>query len=193
MTEKVTVFHVGKKNNVELFVTNNELFISLQDGKWFGDGMYFWDNKSNCSFWIKDRKYSEGEYAVVQSSLQYDSEDILDFTDNEAVKNFDQMQNLVALALKLSPDESEKMKTELGFAINRCFKYQGMMKKELPSIVKGTGHYPRTPKVSERIKSQFVSTYGNKVHAAPTIDVKMIYCVKNNKVISCEDTAIIEL
>lgn len=195
MENKSKIFHVNRKNEVDDFIQKKILSVSNEDGKWFGNGMYFWDNKPNCSFWIKNRKYiaNKIDYEVVQSSIEYDEEDIIDFTNDDDVIDFEKLEDVIVKDLDLNSIEICQMRKELGYSINVCLEILAEMHARVPSLVKGFAHYPSTPAIYNFSKKHFVLTKYNQKHALPTRDIKVIYCVKDKKVINFDDTVIIDL
>lgn len=194
MENKARVFHVNKRKKINDFVNSKILSTSIEDGEWFGNGMYFWDNKPNCMFWIRNRKYKENkiDYKVVQSSIEYDDSDIIDFTNDDDVVYFEKLEKIIASDLNLTDAEIIQMGKELGYSINVCLENMEQMPSGAPSLIKGFAHYPSTPKIYQFSKKHFALTKYNH-RALPTRDIKVIYCVKDKKVLNFNDTDIIDL
>lgn len=161
----VLVYHVNTHKNISNVVDSYkngsvELYTSVEDGYWAGNGMYFWDNKGNANYWKKSR---HNDY-ILKADLKIDENYILDFTDLDVVRHFETIWPLIAKKFHINGDA-----TTPGKRINLICKFFDTVK-----VVKINGYYPNMP------ESYFISG-GRDGSSIPhmTVKAKTIFCVKD--------------
>jgi hypothetical protein len=85
------LYHTDFDSSNKKFINEGELLLSTDDKYWCGDGMYFWDNKSNAVYWRqkKKAKFPNKRFSICMASLRCNSNsDLLDLTDRETANDF---------------------------------------------------------------------------------------------------------
>lgn len=164
-------YHANDKERVLKFISDDINIINSNDTLWLGDGMYFWDNKSNSEYWRKEKKKKESdkEFSILKSNLYIDQ--ILDLTDLNTLKEME------ALWDEFRKKSKHRKYYPLGQKINILFNYY----EELPQaykIIKVFGRYAYTPTIN------FFRMNRQSKICEPIYDVKAIYCVKDKSIIS---------
>lgn len=70
-----------KKRSMRFLSSDTYMIISREDGKWLGQGMYFWDNLGNAMYWKgeKQRRQPEEDFVIVLARVS--TEKLLDLSD----------------------------------------------------------------------------------------------------------------
>lgn len=161
----VLVYHVNTQENIAKVVDSykngsGELYTSVEDGYWAGNGMYFWDNEGNANYWKKIR---HNNY-ILKANLKIEENCILDLTDKDVLDELDQLWPSVAKKFHIDFDSPP------GRKINTICKYLKKIK-----VVKINGYYPNMHE--NRIIFKGKKNRKGKPHL--TIKSKIIYCVKS--------------
>lgn len=163
----ILLYHCNDTERCERYIENKEYIIeSVEDGKWLGTGMYFWDNISNALYWFneKKRKNRDGVFAIVMSQVYIDR--LLDLSCQRTCDRLDDLWKVYCEKV------NRRVEATLGEKINVLFKEYHDLLGEKYYILKIHGHYPR-------YHTKFV--YYNKTDNSPqpTDKIKDVYCVRN--------------
>lgn len=169
------VYHADSKTENDKFIANKKLLLaSKEDGYWCGEGMYFWDNKSNAKYWLEKIAHRKpSKRSICLARLQYEQDDCLDMTDKESA------ERLISVAkemlIKMDPDERPNLNMhEIGAVIN--FVHNGLQKRGFPAfnVVKMSGLYNK--------RNQVFNEWYKNAHA--TLRTKTIYSVRNGELLT---------
>lgn len=175
-------YHVNDKQRVDDFIKNH-LPINSTDTDWLGYGMYFWDNKSNSQYWLKEKikkdkakRRTRNNYKIAKSRIYIDR--LLDLTDLKTLEEFNSLWK--AFVLKSGHD----INSELGRKIDLLFDFHEQLRDEY-DVVKVFGRYIYTP------KGRFIEYDYFDSKCEPIYHIKTIYCVKNESALTdikeCDD------
>lgn len=171
MESKVILYHSNEKEKCALFLKGEQLILSKnsKDDRWLGNGMYFWDNMGNACWWRKNqlKKNSASEYMIVAANVKLD--EMLDLTDPEVYVSMERLWKQLCKKIKRNSD------IPLGSKLNFLFVDKGFC--NMYALVKVYGKYNKTPD-NGLFKFDCAST-----SAEPTIAVKCIYGIKDNRCI----------
>lgn len=164
----IIVYSCNEKGKCENFVIENKLAISVEDGNWLGSGMYFWDNLSNAKFWYNEKKKRNNtkEYDIICATA--DLSNMLDLTDLDVCGI---LQSAWECYCKITHKGEN---APLGKKLNVLFNHVPEIYQNF-NIIKIFGKYRHTPPNN-------LYVYNNKSSKPePTLSVKCIYCVRNDK------------
>lgn len=164
-------YHTNDKERVSQFTSNNIDIINSEDTYWLGYGMYFWDNKSNSEYWLKEKikKEKDKEFSILKSNLYIDN--MLDLTDLNTLNEMEDLWN------SFCEKSGHKKNCPLGKKIDLLFAFYNSLSSAY-SIVKVFGRYVHTP------KNNFIRRKSYSKVCEPIYDIKVIYCVKDKSIIS---------
>lgn len=167
-------YHTNDEKRVSEFIANRTDVINSEDTCWLGYGMYFWDNKSNTEYWLKEkiRKEKGQKYSILKANLCIDK--ILDLTD---LNTLNEMENLWNSFCEKS---GHKKNCTLGKKIDLLFKFYDNLPRNY-SIIKVFGRYVHTP------RNNFIRMRRHSIVCEPIYDIKVIYCVKDKSIISNQE------
>ncbi|MGJ5911528.1 hypothetical protein ACSBQ8_04845 [Staphylococcus equorum] len=178
LKEQIIGYHCNEQDKIDKF-RNREmsLLISYEDDIWLGNGMYFWENKSNLDYWKRNRenRYPDTNFSTVEAMLSL--EFLLDLSDKEH-RNFCKkvLKDLINRGKGNGIDESILNK-DLGEIINVLFSNTDILTKHFDVL--------RTHGLYNWEEDKFLVGNDNKYKNinSPTSNVKTIYCVKNEKAV----------
>lgn len=148
------------------------MIVSKEEGKWLGNGMYFWDNISNAMFW-KEKKLRDNPYvshSIIIANVFLDK--LLDLTDLDVCTKMGVLWN--TYVEKTGIDKLENH--ELGFKLNILFKTFDIV-NERYNVIKVYGKYNHTP------DNKFWTYDLTRNYVEPISSVKCIYNVKSEDAI----------
>lgn len=166
------VFHVASDRDNRKFIEDNVLLISNEGGYWCGNGMYFWTTLSNARYWLE--KKGKG-FTISQAILKCSSDDILDLTDEKTCNDLIESAKIILKKMN-EKDRIELDFTKTGAVINFVYNYYSELGQTAFKVVKMQGLYDN-PKLVDSIYNE------TKKHPHPTIRAKMIYAVRENKLL----------
>ncbi|WP_057828741.1 hypothetical protein [Liquorilactobacillus cacaonum] len=157
-------YHVNSPETIQKILdsfTNGvgELYTTIEDGYWAGNGMYFWDNTGNADYWVRQRKHKGLSSKVMGTSLLIDEDSILDLTNENVLNSFERLWPMVAEKLGVDQECSPGKKVN---SICEVF--------EKIKIVKLCGYYP---------KKKEHPFFDNSSTPQMTIKARIIFCVKD--------------
>lgn len=173
MESKAILYHSNKKEECEKFILQEDYLITSENSRddiWLGKGMYFWDNMGNANWWNKKQCYRnpDTEYAIVVANAKLN--ELLDLTD------FDIYMKLEELWEKICKKMKKDSNIPLGNKLNFLFDSQGF--ETIYAVIKVYGKYNATPS-----GGLFKFDY-RSMKAEPTIGVKCIYNIRNERCIT---------
>lgn len=172
----ITLYHVDTVSRNKSFVSG-AYHPSLEDGKWCGKGMYFWDNLSNADYWIRIKeRHKVGQYNVAGSELICSSDDILDLTDDHVVKQLSIVAQYFANKYDIDIDM-----TSNGKVINFVYDILKEQDNKLFSVVKAIGYYPN--KKSDNFIRINEDLSGKRRYNVVTDRARTIYCVRERDLV----------
>lgn len=157
-----------KKRSLKFLSSDTYMIISEEDGKWLGQGMYFWDNLGNAQYWKaeKQKKSPAEEFIIIKACVSM--EKVLDLTDTEICEMLAKVWDAWKDKVKITDCNEE---VPLGKKLNIFYKqFPGF--KDTYQVFKIYGKYNKTPRNSLFQYNLSSST------AEPTLAVKCIYNVK---------------
>lgn len=89
-------FHANYTDICEQFMTDKTFLITSEDTDYLGDGMYFWEHKSNAEYWKKTKKKDSTSSIV---SAEIDLENMLDLTDDDVCEKVEKIFDNIAKKL----------------------------------------------------------------------------------------------
>jgi len=163
---RIVGYHGNKKSKCLAFIKSGVL-ISCDDSKWLGRGMYFWDNKSNADYWLKEKiRKTEldcmEDGAIIQALI--DCDEMLDLTDQSVVEEL----NNVWVLLRVR-DKKFSYDAELGYKLNYIL--ERIEDFSSISVIKGIGDYRD---YYRRKGDDFFILKDSRIIE----DVKVLYCVR---------------
>ncbi|MGK8294088.1 hypothetical protein [Staphylococcus arlettae] len=168
-TPRVTGYHCNEEYKVNQFELGDfKSLKSVEDGKWLGSGVYFWDNHSNALYWKKqkERKQKEKNFKITTALLSL--ENLLDLTD---LNDIDFCMKIIDYLKSIGV--TEFIEGEIGKNINVLFNDTSFFKEY--DVLKSNGLYKK------ELRTDFFNV--NEKIPYLTTRVKTIYCVKNEKAI----------
>lgn len=173
MESKVILYHSNKEEKCNKFILEKEYLVSsenLKDDIWLGKGMYFWDNRGNVNWWKRKQSHRNPtiNYSIVAANAKLD--ELLDLTDFEIYRTLERLWQSICKKMKRNSD------IPLGNKLNFFFEAQNF--GDIYAIIKVYGKYNATPK-----DGLFEFNY-KSMKAEPTIAVKCIYNVRNERCIT---------
>ena len=72
LESNLVLYHCNdEKRCLKFLDSDTYMIISNEDGRWLGQGMYFWDNYGNAKYWekVKQRKDIDKKYLIVKASI----------------------------------------------------------------------------------------------------------------------------
>lgn len=162
-----------RKRSMKFLSSDTYMIISQEDGKWLGQGMYFWDNLSNARYWKgeKRRKRPEEDFIIVRARVSM--EKLLDLMDQDICESIWEIWNAWKKRAKIVSDENN---IPLGKKLNVLYKMIPEFKNSY-HVFKIYGKYNKTPP-----NNLFQYNLNSKL-SEPTLAVKCIYNVKCNDAI----------
>jgi len=165
-------YHTNDKTRCENFIKNS-IGIFSEDTHWLGYGMYFWDNKSNATYW-KDEKFRKHKEInvlwITQANIIID--EILDLTDIEVAKTFEKLWE--DYSSKKGFLQNENNEIPIGKKIDMLFDFYDELSNEY-KVIKCYGQYKGIKDLNI-----FYRTNNCKI----TNKVRVIYSVRDEKKIS---------
>jgi hypothetical protein len=147
----------------------DDCFIMASDTKWFGNGMYFWDNLSNANYWVR-KKLRESEIECVYIiSANIIINQLLDLTDYDII---DKIERIWINYCKLKKIVDYKH-IPVGVRLNILFDFFPDIRNEY-KVIKGIGFY----KNSKQHHFYVYDAAHNENIPYITSQIKTIYCVK---------------
>lgn len=173
MESKTILFHSNEKEKCRAFIDGKiPLLLSgnSKDDKWLGTGMYFWDNEGNVNWWNRKqtKKHPLNQYSIIR--VNADTSHLLDLTD------FDVYMKTKDIWTSFCKLIGEKTDVPLGNKLNTLFASLTDWKENY-TVIKVFGKYKETPR-----HGIFTFDY-ESIEAEPTIAVKCIYNIKDEKCI----------
>lgn len=174
----IILYHCNDSERCKKFIESNSGYLidSKEDGRWLGAGMYFWDNEANSQYWKNDKirkaklKNQKTEFTIIKAQVETDN--MLDLTDS---KICDEIQELFEVIKNIVGDTSSD-DFPLGKKLNILFEKCNTFSQKY-DIIKIYGKYNIT-------KPTLLFPYNLKSnYVEPTLAVKCIYNVKNEKAI----------
>lgn len=165
----VILYHCNDKKRCLKFLSSNTyMIISIEDGIWLGNGMYFWDNLGNAKYWKKEkqRKKPESNFVILKSRISI--ENLLDLTDGEICGKLEELWN--KWKIKIGVTENDKA-VNLGKKLNLLYKCIPSFRDNY-NVFKILGKYNKTPNNG----FFYYNVCDNKIE--PTLASKCIYNVK---------------
>lgn len=179
MRPLAVLYHCNDAFRCNKFINDaSYLILSVEDGKWLGTGMYFWDNVGNAHYWKREKvRKSQNDslnghtlYSIVQAGVYTDA--MLDLTDIEVCEKVE----LIWEEYMKSINSSEKY-VPLGAKLNTLFECFGFFQSNY-SVVKVIGKYPL------HSENHLFSYRLNRNNPEPFTAAKCIYNVKSADVIA---------
>ena len=177
MEPNLLLYHCNDAERCSQYLSNEDYIILCQeDGDWLGDGMYFWDNKSNAEYWYqkKLKDDSSKEYLIVQSQVLLSK--ILDLTDEKVCSFMSRLWSIYTTKIKV------KENAETGLKLNCLFRYYHDLLGTAYHVIKVFGFYPGNSEQS------FIVYDPKKRKPLPCMDIKCIYSVRNKECIISRET-----
>ncbi|MGL5086411.1 MAG: hypothetical protein ACRC68_11960 [Clostridium sp.] len=171
-TENIKGYHVNDKERCLKFVGDRNYIIASEDTYWLGYGMYFWDNKGNANYWLKEklRKESQKEHLMATCNINIGEDYLLDLADDEVSEMVEKLWGQYCLKKR------EKIAQPLGIKIDKLLKFFD----ELNSlkVIKAIGDYD----INQTNKNYFFQKKGYK---GPQVrsKLKIIYSVREAELI----------
>ena len=167
MVANIVGYHANYASKFPDPIPENYLIVS-NDTDWLGNGMYYWDNRSNAQYWIrKKKKDSPGECIfLVAGNIIIDQ--LLDLTDQDIIGVVEKTW-INYCKLKKIVDYSN---IPIGVRLNRLFDFFAYYRQEY-KVIKGIGFYRRAKQ-----HVFFIDENCNKEFPCLTSQIKTIYCVK---------------
>lgn len=185
----VPLYHVDLQENNQRFCKGDSLDQSIENGKWAGTGLYFWDNLGNAKYWIKSHWKNDPEKAsIVETQLKVDQNVFWDLTEPETVRNFEsQIESISKFALlnKNTENHAELIKktSDLGAVINLYYKLLQDMGFSTFSVIKIIGYYPFVR--DTKYFKEKIDLKNRSFKIAPvTIKSKTIYLIKDQNLLA---------
>lgn len=177
----LVLYHCNDEKRCLKFLDSDKyMIISNEDGRWLGQGMYFWDNYGNAKYWekVKQRKDIDKKYLIVKARVSL--ENILDLTDIEVCRKINKIW------LKYKKTLGIDSEPELGKKLNLLYKtFPGFIDQY--KVIKISGRYINTP------QNGFIEYERNGTKIEPFLSAKIIYNVKKKEAILeriiCEEEA----
>ncbi|MDW4124422.1 hypothetical protein ACWEXW_09260 [Staphylococcus xylosus] len=178
LRQQIIGYHCNEQDKIDKFKNREmSLLISYEDDIWLGNGMYFWENKSNLDYWKRNRenKYPDINFSSVEAMLSL--EFLLDLSDKDHRKFCKRvLRDLIDRGKDNGIDES-MLNKDLGEVINVLFSRTDIL----------TNHFDvlRIHGLYNWEEDKFLVGNDNKYQNInrPTSNVKTIYCVKNEKAV----------
>lgn len=170
-TPQINIYHCGKFEDIEKFKSGKtQLNISVEEGIWLGNGMYFWDNESNLEYWYSSKKRKEPNEKFTSVKVLVKLDKLLDLTDKKVI---DMCKESVQIMRNKGIKGFDK-NNDLGRDINMLFKHAPPFNRY--EVLKIIGYY-------ERYKGDnfLYETRNKKSTAHPTANAKVIYSLKNRE------------
>lgn len=159
-----------EKRCLQFLDSDTYMILSNEDGRWLGQGMYFWDNLGNAKYWKneKRRKKSGENYLIVKARVSL--ENVLDLTDTEVCERV----NSVWLKYKntLGVDSEPELGKKLNILYRSIFGFGDCYK-----VIKVLGRYRNTP------SNAFIKYDPGSGTTEPVLSAKVIYNVKKKEAI----------
>lgn len=173
MESKVILYHSNRVEKCKKFISKSDCLIISENSKddiWLGKGMYFWDNRGNVNWWSKKQsnRNPDEEFVIVAANAKLD--ELLDLTDYDIYMKLEELWK--ALCKKIKKNQN----VPLGNKLNFLFDSQGF--EMIYAIIKVYGKYNATPN-----RGFFKFDY-QTMHSEPTIGVKCIYSIRNERCIT---------
>ncbi|MDU1373988.1 MAG: hypothetical protein E6937_07090 [Staphylococcus epidermidis] len=176
--QQIIGYHCNDEVKIDKFKNREvSLLISYEDDIWLGNGMYFWENKSNLDYWKRNRErnYPDKNFSSVEVMLSLDF--LLDLSDKEHRKFCKKvLSDLIERGKDNGIDESI-FNNDLGEVINVLFSKTDILASHF-NVLRTHGLYNWS-------EDKFLVGNDNKYQSVnrPTSNVKNIYCVKNERAI----------
>ncbi len=96
-----TFYHCNDSDKIDSYLDKEDLSIlesvGPQNYDFLGNGVYFWDNKGNVEFWVKDRKRKSRrlELSKIEVSACFLLSDVVDLTDEIERKKYDRAVDIL--------------------------------------------------------------------------------------------------
>ncbi|MCK5157054.1 MAG: hypothetical protein KAQ69_11535 [Spirochaetales bacterium] len=168
-------YHANYKGRCECFLDGG--IDLIEDEHWLGNGMYFWDNKSNMQYWVKLKRdcWHKIDDNIIMVSAMINLTYVLDLTDKNTMKVLQKVWSQ-AVKMKKKLHNGVPIHDEMGVGLKVEYVLSTHEKLGHLKVVKGIGEYSK--KVEE---VKFLRTE----RPAPKItgNVKTMYSVRCSSVI----------
>lgn len=173
------LYHCNDERRCLKFLNSNTyMILSPEDGKWLGQGMYFWDNLGNAKYWEKEKRRKEPDKKHMIVAARVSLENVLDLTDKDICK---ELENVWSKYKEVLGIDSEP---ELGKKLNLLYRSIPDF-SNIYKVIKVLGRYVNTP------PNGFVKYMPRSETVEPVLSAKVIYNVKRNDAIleriSCDE------
>lgn len=161
-------YHVNDKERCLQFINEEDCLIISHDKYWLGCGMYFWDNKNNAKYWLKEKKRKDPDktYIVVLVNILNDEESVLDLSNREVENEMNELWKVYC------EKKGENFKQPLGIKIDKLFNFFDELDKI--KVIKGIGDY----NIKNKKTHKFVYNDSNNSRPQIKTDLRVIYCVR---------------
>lgn len=139
----LVLYHCNDVRRCGFFISrNNYLIERVEDDIWLGNGMYFWDNKSNADYWKNERikkankEKKKRAFAIVAARVNVDK--LLDLTDIDVCNMMSALWDTYEKKVGFSVTQ------ELGGRLNILFREFNEI-EEAYNVIKVLGRYINTP------------------------------------------------
>lgn len=166
------LYHCNDEKRCQQFVNDEIDLIEFNNDKyWLGKGMYFWDNRGNAKYWMKEKKKKDkrnNNFSIIQAKVSLDT--ILDLTDKEISNQIIFLWELYKKSINLNEKE---FCGKLGVILDIMFSEIEIMKQYQSIKVFGLySHENNTLFFNKHLKGPKVSNAG-----------KLVYLVKDKSII----------
>lgn len=167
-------YHANSAESCGQFLSGE--FNVSHDKTWLGTGMYFWDNKANAVYWLKE-KVRKNDIPCIEAGMivqaSIDCSHLLDLTDQDVLDKYSNIWEVLCV-LDRGAKISQINDSGVGYRIDFIIKRFPIETSEF-WVVRGFGQYEKG--------GDKRATLLNHPHSHIVDSIRMVYSVRNENAI----------